>query len=558
MGAFLVVPTLVMAEEPARKWGAFLDIEGKAGTKRNLGEAALFVPLLQDERTMLFGDVRFKMDDQNSHEGNFGLGVRRMMADGWNAGFYGFYDRRHSPNNNMFDQLTFGAEALGTHFDFRANSYWPVGNVAQPLGPPTSTQPVGSISGSTLQVTTPAMLQRIEYALRGFDAEAGVRIPIVPVESPYQLRFYAGGFRFDEPTGVASVVAGPRLRLELTDYDVPNLWNGTRFTVGAEWQTDEVRGSQFFAGLRLRVPLQAEPDRAKRTLQERRMTDTIVRDVDIVANAKTVQLAPAYTEQAVTTATGQAITGISSATTAGTALPGAVTAAGTNSVVVLSGGFVTTASTTLQTGQTLYGGGTLSVRTASGRVVDVALPSASISSTTPAIDGLLTMGNNSTVSGVTFNYTSSSNGTIIGAAGSAGATITGNRIVMENATGGSGISIVNGSNITIGNNSITMVGTGAGGSLGIFVQGVTGVTVSNNSAAVTSTATAIGLSSVDTTGLTVSGNSLSAVATSSRAISLRNTDVVAGSTGNVRVNGTCATAGANTGSVSFTDGTTCP
>jgi hypothetical protein len=107
------------------------------------------------------------------------------------------------------------------------------------------------------------------------------------------LRFYAGGFHFDDPTGVAQAVTGPRLRLESTHYQVPGLWNVTRFTVSGEWQTDDVRGNQFFAGLRLRVALQAEPRRSNFTLQERRMTDTITRDVDIVANTQTVQIAPA-------------------------------------------------------------------------------------------------------------------------------------------------------------------------------------------------------------------------------------------------------------------------
>ena len=87
------------------------------------------------------------------------------------------------------------------------------------------------------------------------------------------------------------------------------------------------------------------------------------------------------------------------------------------------------------------------------------------------------------------------------------------------------------------------------------------MTVSNNSATITSSAVAVGLGSVDNTGLTVSGNSLSATGgatPNSRAITLRDTAVAAGSTGNINVNGICTTTGTNTGSVSFTDVTTCP
>ncbi|MCX7365713.1 MAG: inverse autotransporter beta domain-containing protein [Alphaproteobacteria bacterium] len=533
----LTISTAALAEEPARKWGAFLDIEGKVGTKRNLGEATLFVPLWQDEATMLFGDVRFKMDDQNGHEGNFGLGVRRMMADGWNAGLYGFFDRRHSPNDNMFNQLTFGAEVLGTNFDFRANTYWPVGNTVQAVGQPTQGPTTAAVSGGTLQVTTPAMLQRFEYALRGFDAEAGVRVPILPSESPYQLRFYAGGFRFDEPTGVAAVVAGPRLRLEFTDYDVPGLWNGTRFTVGAEWQTDEVRGSPFFAGLRLRVPLQAEPNRATRTLQERRMTDTIVRDVDIVANAQTVQVAPAVSEQAFT-ATGETITGISSATTTGAALPGAVAAAGSNSFVVLQGTFGTgTTTVVMQGGQTLMGGGSVSLRTASGRLVTATLPGATISGTGTGPAGVVQVTDNTTLSGMT----------IIGAS-SSGAGVFGVRM-NDTSTGA-----------TITNNTITVMQTGANGAVGLLLGSNNTATVSGNTVTVTGptgqTMTALGANNGGT--YTISGNTLSASGgTTNRAISLAG-DTLMNSTGNVKAAGICNNGGGNTGSVGFTDGTTCP
>ena len=531
------ISTAALAEEPGPKWGAFLDIEGKVGTKRKLGEVTLFAPLWQDEATMLFGDLRFKIDDQNSHEGNFGLGLRRMMADGWIAGLYGFFDRRHSPNDNMFNQLTFGAEVLGTNFDFRANTYWPVGSTVQAVGQPTQGASTAAVSGGTLQVTTPAMLQRFEYALRGFDAEAGVRVPILPAEGPYQLRFYAGGFRCDEPTGVASVVAGPRLRLEFTVYDVPGLWNGTRFTVGAEWQTDDVRGSQFFAGLRLRVPLQAEPNRATRTLQERRMTDPIVRDVDIVANTQTVQLAPSITEQAFT-ATGGTITGISSATTTGAALPGAVAAAGSNSFVVLQGTFGTgSTSVVMQGGQTLMGGGSVTLSTASGRIVTATLPGATISGTGTGGIGVVQVTDSTTLSGLTIVAASSSGSGVRGVG------------MNDTAT-----------NATITNNTITVTQTGANAAVGLSFGADNSATVSGNTITVTvptgQTATALGSSGAGS--FTIAGNTLSASGgTTNRAVRTSG-NTFTNSTGNVRAAGVCSNGGGNTGSIGFTDGTTCP
>jgi hypothetical protein len=65
------------------KWGPHIDLEGKAGTDRNLGETDLFIPLWQDDDTLAFANIRARMDDANSHEGNFGVGIRQMLDSGW-------------------------------------------------------------------------------------------------------------------------------------------------------------------------------------------------------------------------------------------------------------------------------------------------------------------------------------------------------------------------------------------------------------------------------------------------------------------------------------------
>lgn len=518
------------------KWGPFLDVGGQVGTKRNLGEVTLFVPTWQSESSMLFGDFRFKADDQNSHEGNFGVGFRHMLAEGWNAGLYGFFDHRRSPNSNFFNQLTFGAELLGTNFDVRANSYWPVGNTVQAVGSPTTTTATAQVSGSALQVNIPAVMQAYEYALRGFDAEAGVRIPITPAESPYNLRFYAGGFYFDSPSGVAQVVAGPRLRLEFTDYWVKDLWGGTRFTVSGEWQTDQVRGSQFFAGLRLRVPLQAEARRSSFTMQERRMTDTIIRDVDIVANTQTIEIAPATTETSTQTASGQTITGISSATTSGAGLATAVTNAGSNAFIVMQGTFNTgTTQIAMVGGQTIMGSGSLNLRTNTGRTVTATMPGATISGTR-AGSAIVQPTDNTTFTGMTIIGSTSTTSGLVGLA--------------PNNTA---------SNITISNNTITLTNSGASNATnGISLATTTNVTVSGNTVTVTGpqTVQAIVISGGSAT---VTGNSFSASGgTTNRAVSLTSTTVQSGSTGNVKAAGICNNGGGNTGFVSFTDGTTCP
>ncbi len=505
------------------------------------------MPVWQNEQSMLFGDFRFKADDQNSHEGNFGLGFRKMLDGGWSAGVYGFYDHRRSPNANLFDQLTFGAELLGTNFDVRANTYWPIGNVQQAVGGPVTPQSTASVSGSGLQVFTPATMQTMEFALRGFDAEAGVRVPITPAESPYNFRFYAGGFRFDEPTGVAQIIAGPRLRLEFTDYQVPGLWNGTRFTVGAEWQTDEVRGSQFFAGLRLRVPLQGESRRSSFTMQERRMTDTIIRDVDIVANAQSIQVAPSISESATTTANGQTITVLTTSNTTGANLPTAITTAGANSTVILSGSFTTNSNSTgvvtLQSGQTVMGSGTLGLRTASGRTVTANLSnSASITGNVGNANYTIQMANSSTLTGLTINNTNS-----------------------NGAANALGIRANNVSDATISNNVITATETSTGPAHGIDIIGTsTNVLVTGNTITATTAgggnAIAVQVNDPSHPSATISNNTLSASGgtTENAVVDLSHANILSGSTNNVKSRGNCVVSSAGVGTtVGFTDGTTC-
>src|SRR5690606_1566670 len=76
------------------KWGAHLDFEGRWGNKRSLGDAGLFAPLWQSPSSLLFTDIRARFDSDDGREGNFGLGFRHMLDNGWNLGVYGYYDLR--------------------------------------------------------------------------------------------------------------------------------------------------------------------------------------------------------------------------------------------------------------------------------------------------------------------------------------------------------------------------------------------------------------------------------------------------------------------------------
>ncbi|NWG87537.1 MAG: right-handed parallel beta-helix repeat-containing protein [Hydrogenophilaceae bacterium] len=408
----------------------------------------------------------------------------------------------------------------GRDWDWRANLYLPFGDRVRSLGSDSS----ASLSGASIQVTTTT---REERALAGFDAELGWRTPLFDRDDPRQLRLYFGGYRFSDDK---VMVAGPRVRAELALEELPSLWKGARLFFSAEAQYDSVRGSQQFLGLRLRIPLDKASRHGQLSAQARRMTAPVVRDVDIVTQSR---VASTLVETASQLANGTAVTVISSATTTGAALPGAVAAAGANSTVILSGSFNTTASVILQTGQTLMGAGTLSVTTPSGRSASLTTPTATVSAT-GAADAAIRLANNSVLRGMTI----SSGGAGVSPFGSiSGATIANNTITA----GGVALTLRDSNNITVTGNSLSA--NSAGIAIALDVQTDFGGTYS----------------------AVVNNNTLSAAGATSVAIRLGGEGAgpgplaVSGS-GNVRAAGACIVPFGTTitGSIGFTDGSTCP
>jgi hypothetical protein len=516
------------------KWGPSVDFEVKPGTERSLGEVDLFAPLAQSDDTLLFGNMRARLDDNDSVEGNFGIGVRHMLASGWNIGAFGYYDRRRTDFDNIFNQVTIGFEALGRDFDFRANAYLPVGDTMKGEVVSGGGLSVANLVGSTVQVTTSGGTLTGEQALHGFDAEIGWRVPLWQEKLDKVMRLYAGMFHFDGD-GVEDVT-GPRLRAELTMYEVPGLWEGARLTFGAEYQWDDVRGSQAFALARLRIPLQKDAGANNQSMQELRMTERVVRDVDVVTDQRSEELA-AIVETATETADGDALAVVTSDSGNGT-LTDELSAAGINSTVVASGTFNMTSSSDVQDGQTLLGAGSVDVRTATGRTATLTTPGATISVEN---DAILDLGAGSVVSGLTLNLAISTPGSFAGVGlHNPGATLIGNTISVTSTSGVGGSTgvAISGDNSRVEDNVITVTSIGSGGG---------------------DVATAIGVA-LNTAGVTVRGNTLNAsgAATNEAVWADGGSSFAAGSTDNILISGGCTDLGIASGSVEFTNGTSCP
>ncbi|WP_077594718.1 inverse autotransporter beta domain-containing protein [Polaromonas sp. A23] len=549
------------AQSMPPKWGAHVDFEAKPGSKRSLAESDFFLPIKQTERTLFFGNLRGRFDNQNSREGNLGLGVRHMQEGGWNIGGYGYLDRRKTGNGNFFNQATLGGEALGRDWDFRANAYLPYGQRVRDAG----TASTASLSGTTVLVSSVTTQER---ALRGFDAEVGWRVPLFDVESPRQLRLYIGGYRFSD---VTTRLSGPRLRAEFTVADLPQLWRGAQLVVNAEVQDDNIRGRQTFVALRLRVPLGGEKERPRLNWQEQRMTTPVLRDVDIVAPL--VARAPVI-ETATATANGQPLTILSSSTTTGAALPAAVAAAGANSTVVLTGTYATTATVALQPGQTLAGTSPIVVRTPSGATATLTGPGAVINGSFNTTTGVVRLDSNSTLSGMTVNSDGGGGSSSIAVrAFGNGARILNNTITASVPGSGagasvSGILIFSGpTNVVVSNNTIGVTSTNAGNIKGINASlgGFGTVTLSGNT--ITLTGTGNIKQGIEVAGgvpggtiATITGNTISVTGAGgpNQAVLVVNSAITAGSSGNVRVAGSCAFSAGTSGSIGFADGTSCP
>ena len=513
--------TAAIAQDSTAQWLPHLDAEGKFGNKRNIGEADLFLPIAQDARTLYFANVRTRFDNESGREGNFGLGVRHMLENGWNLGAYGYFDRRRSSDTGFYyNQTTLGVEALGRDFDLRANAYVPVGTRSHDLGSAST----AALSGSTVQVTT---INREERALQGFDAEAGWRLPVFDSEARRQLRAYLGGYHF---SGAGITVEGPRARAELAFDDLGWFGRGTALFVGAEAQHDHARGSQQFFSIRLRIPLgKADEARSPLSAQARRMVAPVVRDVDVVTQrhaSTSVESVDAATPSNAVTLGGKAVTLVSSATTSGANLQGALDAAGNNSTVVLAGRFDTTAPLTLKPGQSLVGLANLTVTTPSGHSATLAAPGATLASTlSPPNFGSqasVSMASGSTLSGMTINaVNTAANGANTGVYGVdvfnvSGVVISGNTVTATSPVNAAiAVRLSNTPDVIVTGNTLTAINTNVGGGTGVALQ--------------LSSATA-----------TVSGNTLFAQGIGNAiAIHINASTPLPGSTGNTVQAGTC-------------------
>jgi hypothetical protein len=112
--------------QDAVKWSPHIENGGMGGNTHSFGDVDIFIPLWQDQTSLLFGDLRGTFSAQPSQEGNFGLGYRTQLDTEWILGGYGYFDIANSSHQDLFYQITLGLELKSVDWDFRVNGYIPI------------------------------------------------------------------------------------------------------------------------------------------------------------------------------------------------------------------------------------------------------------------------------------------------------------------------------------------------------------------------------------------------------------------------------------------------
>lgn len=164
-----------------------------------------------------------------------GVGHRFLFNQKWILGGYGFYDSLTIGDKKHLRRLTFGAEALSKHLEFRSNVYIPIGKKAYEL----YNHKIHDIRyNPNLGYTKFSFYHQriIEKALAGFDVEVGGSLPRLS-----RLELFAAYYYFNAD-GV-DAIHGVRIR---SVFRVAG-W----LSIGGEVNYDHARGFSSYVSLKL-------------------------------------------------------------------------------------------------------------------------------------------------------------------------------------------------------------------------------------------------------------------------------------------------------------------
>ncbi len=250
------------------------EVNHRAGQERSITMTEFWVPIIQDDKSVLYGDLRLMGDNADNREGNIGIGYRKITEfAGFKGvvGVHGWIDRRKTARGSTFHQATIGGEWLGEKLDILVNGYVPLSS-ERTINVPNANPQAPALVGTGIVVDTDGKI--IEEPQHGFDIELGLELGQhfdFIRNNTDSFRIYGGGYYFDGDN--TESVAGWRTRFTA---DI-----NSDISVGARFQRDDERGSQGFLEATIRFPFGQKKSYRREGLRAR-LDDAPERDIDII------------------------------------------------------------------------------------------------------------------------------------------------------------------------------------------------------------------------------------------------------------------------------------
>ena len=281
LGAVLLSSSIVKAENTAVQYSPTIELSTRNSKKRNITEIDYMQPVWGNDNFLSLVDLKLKVDNSKSKEVNLGFAIRYNFDDRVVLGFYNYFDHRRTGNNFIVNGWTTGVEALSKYVDARVNFYVPENKKKKITH---NYKKRAELQGTRLYAVSGG--HEYEYALKGYDIEIGG--PIFGFSDNLNEKFGTKIFvaKYDFRNKNTKSITGTRFRLQQSLGSMQLGNNSLDFTLNAETQYDKIRKRQNFVGLGAKLTFDNNTKNKKNPNSlKSRMTETIVRDVDIVTES---------------------------------------------------------------------------------------------------------------------------------------------------------------------------------------------------------------------------------------------------------------------------------
>ena len=276
LGTSILTSCQALADAPLK-----LDVAGFAGNNRNFVQIGAFLPIMQNEDGLLFGDVRgmkhlphFKKQNksiykEDTYEFNFGLGYRHIIHQDLVLGGVAYYDiRKAQLKNTTFSQATLNMHVLSQTWQSNLNLYIPIGKNKITKSSHTLQNEARIVNNDVFFKYKDQNIT--EKALKGIDFRISTVVPGIDSLRVGPVAYYFKGNKS---------VAGGGIEVNWAYNDSINIESSVTY--------DKLRKTNFLAGVRFTFP-SSTSGRSKSL--DQLLSTRVKRDVDLVTSNQTTNL----------------------------------------------------------------------------------------------------------------------------------------------------------------------------------------------------------------------------------------------------------------------------